>query len=69
MTARKRWRLVYPGAPVDRIYTFSLTAYDVVDELRREWAAGGPISTLTVQVDEGSGWQPYDHIDFALEAS
>jgi len=38
--------------------------------MRSSWATGasGSAGSLTVQVDDGSGWQPYEHINFAEEA-
>jgi hypothetical protein len=70
MTVRKTWRVVYPNSPDDNLFPSERWAYDFVDILRRHWAKGEPYSTgsLTVQVDEGFGWQPYEHIDFAEEA-
>jgi hypothetical protein len=69
MAARKRWRLVYPGSPDSDTFPSEAKAYEFVESLRIAWVAGAPGSTaaLTVQVDEGAGWQPVDHIDFAAE--
>lgn len=68
--AGRKWRLSYPGADDDIWFTSERSTYAFVDTLRSSWAAGAPGSTgsLTVQVDEGFGWQPYEHIDFAEEA-
>jgi hypothetical protein len=72
VTARKKWRIVYPGHPDDcDEFRSQKATYDFVDSLRSAWAAGGPTGSLTVQVDEGLGfgWQPWEHINFAEEGS
>lgn len=72
MTARRKWRIVYPGhfGDVDQ-FASERKAYEFVDAMRSSWATGAPGSAgrLTVQVDEGlgNGWQPYEHINFAEE--
>ncbi len=66
---RKKWRIVYPGHSEVDVLPSERKVYEFVDALRNSWAAGGPTSTLTVQVDEGFGWQPFEHINFAEEAS
>lgn len=65
--ARKKWRTVYPGSTETDTFPSQTKAYDFVDALRSQWAAGGTTGALTVQVDEGSGWEPYEHINFAKE--
>lgn len=67
--AAKKWRLVYPGAPEVDEFRSERKAYEFVDSLRTAWVAGGPTGALTVQIDEGFGWQPYEHINFAEEAA
>ena len=71
MGLHRKWRIVYPGRPeVDEFPTERKT-YDYVEALRASWASGypGAAASLTVQVDEraGSGWEPYEHINFAEE--
>lgn len=62
MTARKKWRIVagflYDEFPSER------SAYDRVDALYNDWLDGASIGSLTVQVDDGSGWRSIEHIDF-----
>lgn len=67
----KKWRTVYPGSRDVDVFPSERKTYAWVEDLRSAWAAGGPTSTLTVQVDEGlgAGWQPYEHINFAEEAA
>jgi hypothetical protein len=69
VSQRKRWRLVYPGSPEADTFTSKELRDEFVEALRSAWAAGAPGSTgsLTVQVDEGQGWQTYEHINFATE--
>jgi hypothetical protein len=69
MATRKKWRVVYPGAPEVDEFPSEVKAYVWVENLRTAWVAGGPTSALTVQVDEGFGWTPYEHINFAEEAT
>jgi hypothetical protein len=66
--ARRKWRIVYPGSSeVDQL-TSERATYDFIDELRSAWAAGeADGGKLTVQVDEGHGWETYEHINFAEE--
>ena len=70
--ARKKWRVV---SPVDQLLVFRsrVQADNFVDLLRGKWAAGvqGAAGSVTVQVDEGTGygWETYEHIDFAEEAA
>lgn len=70
MASRRQWRIIYPvlGRAADTFGSEQKT-YDFVDGLRSVWAAGadGAVGSLTVQIHEGSGWQPYEHIDFAEE--
>lgn len=71
MTARKKWRIVYPGSS-DISFPSEANAYDVVNDMRTRWTTGATlVNKLTVQVDEGLGfgWEYYEHIDFAVEAS
>ncbi len=69
MPARKRWRVVYVGSTNPAGFKSERLAYDLVEALRTAWAesAAHSIGSLTVQVDEGFGWQDYEHIDFATE--
>ncbi len=69
--AATRWRCVYPGSRETDSFPSEGKTYEWVDQLRTQWAKGDPTGQLTVQVDEGlgSGWQPYEHINFAEEAS
>jgi hypothetical protein len=67
--SRKKWRIVYPDSPNCDTFASESRVYAFVDDLRSSWAAGARKGTLTVQVNEGSGWQDYEHIDFAEEAS
>lgn len=67
MTTRKKWRIVYPSTT--DAFTSEAELNRFVDGLRDGWVAGGSVSAVTVQVDEGSGWQPFEHINFAEEAS
>jgi hypothetical protein len=66
---RKKWRIVYPGSPEVDTLPSEARVYEFVDAMRSSWAAGAPDSagSLTVQVDEGFGWTPYEHINFAEE--
>lgn len=70
MATRKKWRIVYPDIRDVDTFAAERGAYEFVEALRSAWAAGAPglTGSLTVQVDEGFGWQPYEHIDFAEEA-
>jgi hypothetical protein len=63
----KKWRTVYPGSSEVDEFPSEGKAYVWVENLRTAWASGGPTGSLTVQVDEGFGWQLYEHINFAEE--
>ena len=67
--AGRKWRVVRPGGSDENVFPSERWAYDFVDILRRNWAEGEPYSagSLTVQVDEGQGWEDHEYIDFATE--
>jgi hypothetical protein len=67
MAARRKWRIVYPGSRNPDRFPSEAKMHEFVDSLRSAWACGAAISSLTVQVNEGDGWVPYEHIDFATE--
>jgi hypothetical protein len=68
---RKKWSVT-----VDAVGTWNReqcasqrAAYDKVDRHRANYKAGWLRgSRVTVWVDEGHGWQPFERIDFAEEA-
>lgn len=63
-----KWRTVYAGGEPDQ-FPSQQAVYEFVDALRNSWAAGTPgsVGSLTVQVNDGTGWQPHAHINFAEE--
>jgi hypothetical protein len=63
----RKWRIVYPGSIDHDAFRTERATYEHVDALRGAWLDGQASGSLTVQVDEGLGWQPYEDINFAEE--
>jgi hypothetical protein len=78
VSARKRWRLVWaPGSHFGRVTSpgnhvetmpSKKRAYQVVNDERGRIEAGlSSAAFVTVQVDQGLGWETYERIDFRAE--
>ncbi len=79
MAAKQQWRCVYPGSPEIDEFPSKAKAYEWVGSLRHTYGLSlrqasalwdpipNPTVALTVQIDDGlgTGWQPYEHINFA----
>lgn len=79
MIARRKWRTAYPGSTEVDEFPTGQAAYDWVGSLRQTYKLSlrppsalwdpipNPTVSLVVEVDDGRGWQAYEHIDFAEE--
>jgi hypothetical protein len=62
-----RWRLLYAGAEAGP-FPGRLQIEPLIVGLRDKWAAGEVTTrVVTVQVNDGGGWQDREVIDFAHE--
>lgn len=67
MSARKKWATSFPRTDAwKRTHESKVAAYRYAVQRRGDWHAQMLRSQhLTVWVDEGGGWKPYERIDLA----